>query len=108
MKKLTAIAVRQAKPREKDWKLSDGHGLFLLIKVNGAKYWRMKYRFGGKEKLLSIGVYPEYSLEEARDIADEARRTLRKDKKDPSAEKQAEKLNRLRVSENSFQSIARE
>ncbi len=108
MKKLTAIAVRQAKPRDRDWKLSDGHGLYLLVKTNGAKYWRMKYRLGGKEKLLSIGVYPDYSLEEARQIAGDARRALKKDNRDPSAEKQAEKLNRIKVSENSFQIIARE
>ena len=62
---LTALAVKQAKPKEKDYKLSDGGGMYLLVTKKGSKYWRLKYRFAGKEKGLAI-VYPTVSLEEAR------------------------------------------
>lgn len=62
---LTALAVKQAKPKEKDYKLSDGGGMYLLVTKKGSKYWRLKYRFAGKEKVLAI-VYPTVSLEEAR------------------------------------------
>lgn len=63
--KLTDVKIKQSKAKEKDYKLSDGRGLFLLVAKTGSKYWRMKYRFAGKEKLLSIGVYPEISLKKA-------------------------------------------
>jgi hypothetical protein len=53
--------VKAAKPRDKDYKLADEKGLYLLVKVNGSRYWRLKYRFNGKEKTLSIGVYPDVS-----------------------------------------------
>lgn len=59
---LTATEVKQAKPQEKPRKLSDGGGLYLLVTPSGAKYWRYKYRFGGKEKVLSLGGYPEEGL----------------------------------------------
>ncbi|MFA7554321.1 MAG: integrase family protein [Spongiibacteraceae bacterium] len=73
---LTAIAVKSAKPKEKDYKLTDGRGLYLLIKKNGSKYWRQKYRIAGKEKLLALGVYPETSLAEAREQRDLARKKI--------------------------------
>ncbi len=57
--KLSAVAPKNAKPREKPYKLSDGGGLYLLINPNGSKYWRLKYRHGGKEKNLALGVYPD-------------------------------------------------
>ena len=63
--KLTIKAVGAAKPREKPYKLADGNGMFLLVNPNGSKYWRLKYYFNGKEKLLALGVYPEVSLTEA-------------------------------------------
>ena len=63
---LTARQVETAKPKEKDYKLSDERGLFLLVTTTGKRYWRMKYRIAGKEKKLSIGVYPEISLADAR------------------------------------------
>ncbi len=63
--KLTELGVRKAKPSSKQKKLTDGRGLFLLLHPNGSKYWSMKYRFMGKEKLLAIGVWPEVSLTEA-------------------------------------------
>ncbi|MCM5399765.1 Arm DNA-binding domain-containing protein, partial [Escherichia coli] len=55
---LTDIKVKTAKPKDKPYKLAAGGGMYLLINTNGSKYWRMKYRFAGKEKMLSIGVYP--------------------------------------------------
>lgn len=74
---LSDVACRNAKPREKAYKLSDFDGMYLEILPSGGKYWRMKYRFAGKEKRLAIGVYPEISLAEAREIRDEARKQLR-------------------------------
>ncbi|MGC4125501.1 Arm DNA-binding domain-containing protein, partial [Enterobacter sp.] len=59
---LTARQIETAKPRDKDYKLTDGQGLYLLVKKSGAKYWNLKYRFVGKEKKLSIGVYPIVTL----------------------------------------------
>ncbi|WP_409475960.1 Arm DNA-binding domain-containing protein [Stenotrophomonas sp. Y-13] len=64
-KSLTDMAARNAKGKEKSYKLSAGSGLYLLVMPNGSRYWRMKYSFAGKEKLLSIGVYPEITLKEA-------------------------------------------
>jgi len=89
---LTEIQIRRAKATDKPRKLSDGGGLYLLIKPNGtphgAKYWRLKYRVGAVEKLIAFGVHPEVSLAEARVRRDEARALLR-DGKDPSAERRA-------------------
>ncbi|WP_417323540.1 Arm DNA-binding domain-containing protein [Enterobacter asburiae] len=63
---LNARQVETAKPRDKAYKLADGGGLYLMVNTNGSKYWRMKYRFAGKEKKLSFGTYPDISLSEAR------------------------------------------
>lgn len=103
---LSDTAARQAKFTGKQQKLSDEKGLFLLITSSG-KYWRLKFRFGGKEKVLALGVYPEVSLKEARVKREEARRLLA-DGIDPSlARKQSKVVSRL-ASENSFEVIARE
>lgn len=104
---LTDTAIRKAKPREdgKARKLFDGGGLFLLVKPNGARYWRLKYRFHGKEKLLALGVYPDVSLKSARDKRDDARKQIAAGI-DPSEARKAEKA--ARSSENSFEAIARE
>ncbi|WP_429046898.1 tyrosine-type recombinase/integrase [Aeromonas veronii] len=103
---LSDTAVRQAKFTGKQQKLSDEKGLFLLISSSG-KYWRLKFRFGGKEKVLALGVYPEVSLKEARVKREEARRLLA-DGIDPSlARKQSKVASRL-ASENSFEVIAKE
>ncbi|MBL0669871.1 tyrosine-type recombinase/integrase [Aeromonas hydrophila] len=103
---LSDTAARQAKFTGKQQKLSDEKGLFLLITSSG-KYWRLKFRFAGKEKVLALGVYPEVSLKEARAKREEARRQLA-DGIDPSlARKQSKVANRL-ASENSFEVIARE
>lgn len=64
---LTEIQARNSKPRDRAYKLADGEGLFLLIQPNGSKLWRMKYRFGGKERLLSFGAYPALGLAAARE-----------------------------------------
>ena len=69
---LTDTKVRTTKPTEKPQKLFDGGGLFLLVTPTGGRLWRFKYRFGGSEKLLSIGTYPETSLAEARQRRDQA------------------------------------
>ena len=73
---LTDTAVRNAKPAIKARKLFDGGGLYLEISPRGGKWWRWKYRFGGKEKRLSLGVYPDVSLKAARARHDEARALL--------------------------------
>jgi hypothetical protein len=106
--KLTAIKVRQANPGKKDYKLFDGMGLFLLVKKNGSKYWRLKYRYLGKEKVLAIGVFPEVSLEAARDEMAKARQLLKKENRDPMVARQLEKLSRIEQTENAFEIIARE
>lgn len=76
MPKLTDAAVRNAQPGAKPRKLFDTDGLYLLVQPNGSRYWRMKYRFAGKEKLLALGVYPAVSLKDARQRRDEARQLL--------------------------------
>jgi integrase len=90
MPTLTEAQIRAAKPREKPYKLCDTRGLYLLIKPNDRRFWRFKYRFGGKEKLLSFGTYPYASLKRARDRREEARRLL-EEGKDPSAQRQDQK-----------------
>ncbi len=87
---LTDTAIRKAKPIDKAYKLSDSGGLYLLIKPNGARYWRMKYRHAGKEKLLSFGVYPAISLADARERREQARRLIANDI-DPGEAKRAAK-----------------
>jgi hypothetical protein len=71
---LTDVAVRQARPRPKEYKLSDERGLLLLVGPNGRKGWRLRYKFEGREKMLSFGTYPEVSLSMARERRDAARR----------------------------------
>lgn len=63
---LTDIKVRTAKPAHKPFKLTDGEGMHLLVNPNGSKYWRLQYRFSGKQKMLALGIYPMVSLAEAR------------------------------------------
>lgn len=101
---LSDTACKQAKPRDKDYKMTDGEGMYLLVKKSGKKYWRMNYRFGGKSKTLAIGVYPEISLKMAREKRLEARRLL-KDGIDPSKQKQLEKLEREAAGEDSFAAV---
>src|SRR5262245_43893891 len=104
---ITDIAIRGTRPREKPFKLSDSGGLYLLVHPNGARWWRLKYRYGGRERLLWLGVYPAVGLKEARAARDDAKRLLR-DGVDPSAVRKAKKAARTDAAEGSFEVIARE
>jgi integrase len=103
--KLTDLALRNAKPGDKPRRLSDGGGLFLEIRPNGAKYWRMAYRFTGKQKLLAFGVYPEISAPEARKAAQLAKEHLAAGR-DPGLVKKV--LKGENCTENTFQAVAEE
>jgi len=105
--KLTELGLRKAKPSSKPKKFSDGGGLFLLLHPSGSKYWRMKYRFIGKEKLLAFGVWPEVSLTEARKKRNEAKQLLKSDK-DPSAAKKNLKVSQKVAQSNTFGSVTEE
>jgi len=104
---LTNTACKNAKPEAKPRKMADGNGLYLEVMPNGSKYWRMKYRIHGKEKRLAIGVYPEVTLEEAREARAAARKQLA-DGLDPSEEKKRTKLQQRIGYENNFKAVALE
>jgi integrase len=107
---LTNTAIRNAKPETKARKLFDERGLYLLVAPDGGKWWRFKYRFGGKEKLLSLGVYPDVGLKQAREKRDAARKLVAASV-DPSAERQAAKaalIETERRERDSFEAVARE
>ena len=104
---LTDIAIRRAQPAKKSRKMFDGRGLYLEVAPRGGKWWRVKYRFGGKEKRLALGVYPDVSLKEARQRCEDARRMLTQEI-DPSAHRQALKAARAQQASNSFEAVARE
>lgn len=104
---LTDLQVKKAKVTDKPQKLSDGGGLYLLVQANGAKYWRLKYRFMGVEKVLALGVYPDISLSDARERREVARKLLANGA-DPSAVKKAQKAASVALTENSFEIVARE
>ncbi|MCB1949425.1 integrase arm-type DNA-binding domain-containing protein [Nitrosomonas sp.] len=104
---LTDITIRNAKPDTKTKKLFDERGLYLEISPAGGKWWRLKYRFNDKEKRISLGVYPDVGLKDARDRRDEARKLLANGI-DPSENRKAMKSARKERSANSFEVIARE
>ena len=104
---LTDFAIRAAKPRKKPFKLSDGGGLHLLVHPKGAKLWRMKYRYGSKEKLLSFGPYPITPLVAARRKLDEAKKLLA-DGVDPSVQKKRDKITAATAARNTFGAVAAE
>lgn len=104
---LSARQVETCKPKEKEYKISDERGLYLLVKPSGARYWRFKYRFGGKEQKLSFGVYPDVSLAKARTLREEAR-ALVAEGRDPGEKKKLEKLTRKFSVENTFRALAME
>ncbi len=104
---LTDTAIRSTKPGEKPQKLFDSGGLFLLLNPNGSRWWRFKYRMGGKEKLLSLGTYPEISLKEARERRDDARKAV-KNGIDPSAQRQNEKAATKQAAATTFAAIAQD
>jgi integrase len=99
--------IKHAKPTGKAYRLSDEKGLYLEVSPNGGKWWRLKYRFDGKEKRLSLGTYPEVGLKLARERRDEARKQLA-DGIDPSIHRQATKATRSDRAANSFEVLARE
>jgi len=104
---LTAITVRNAKPSSKTKKLFDGRGLYLEVSPRGGKWWRYKYRFNGKEKRISLGVYPDVSLSDARERLQDARKLVANGV-DPSEARKAEKAAGTERAANSFEVIARE
>ncbi|MGH8501756.1 MAG: Arm DNA-binding domain-containing protein [Gammaproteobacteria bacterium] len=87
---MTEATIRSAKPGDKPRKLSDAGGLYLLLNPNGSRWWRLKYYFGGKQKGLSLGVYPDVDLKQARQKRDEFR-TLLSNGIDPSEHRKAER-----------------
>jgi len=99
--------IKNAKPTAKSYKLADGGGLYLLIHTNGSKYWRLKYRFGGKEKTLALGVYPDVSLADAREQRQEAKKHLR-NFVDPSEDRKQRKQATVSKTVNSFETVAKE
>ncbi|EKN3687339.1 tyrosine-type recombinase/integrase [Yersinia alsatica] len=103
---LSDVKVRTAKPEAKAYKLTDGEGMVLLVHPNGSKYWRLRYRFGGKEKMLALGKYPEISLADARARRDEARKLLANGV-DPSESKKAVKVEQEQEA-ITFEVVARE
>ncbi|MCS1421638.1 tyrosine-type recombinase/integrase [Citrobacter portucalensis] len=103
---LTDIKVRSAKPQEKEYTLVDGDGMFLLIHPNGSKYWRFRFRFGGKQHLMAFGVYPETSLADARQKREEARKLVAVGI-DPREHKRAVKEEQAKEA-ITFESVARE
>jgi integrase len=102
--KLSDVAIRQAKPKERPYKLSDGGGLHLLINPNGSRYWRLKYRINKKEKVLALGVYPTISTKDARKDANDAKLLIGKGI-DPSIVKKQLKAS---ISQSAFSPIAKE
>lgn len=104
---LTDRTIRNAKAGERVCKLFDGGGMYLLVTLDGAKYWRLKYRHGGKEKLLALGVYPEVTLKEAREKRDEARKKIANGI-DPSEQRKVDKRQAEVRAGNTFEAVARE
>ena len=104
--KLTDRACKHAEVREKAYKLTDGHGLYLHVMPTGSKLWRFKYHFLGKERVLSLGSYPLVPLVEAREKREAARKQIR-DGNDPGFIRKEEKAKALAASQNTFEAIAR-
>ena len=111
---LTELSIKQAKPKEKQYKLTDGEGMYLRVYPNGSKYWQLQYWFDGKQKILSLGVWPNISLKEARDKRFLAKKIIKEgidpnDEKKERLEKQSfereeEKLRKI----STFQKVAHE
>ncbi len=104
---LSDAKVRAAKPKDKRYKLTDEKSMFLLVAPNGSKYWQLKYRYDGKEKVYQIGTYPDIGLADARKARDEARSLIAKGV-DPMAQKRAAKRSKAEAASNSFRLIALE
>ena len=104
---LTNVDIKNAKPRDKSYRLYDEKGLYLEVTPAGGKLWRLKYRFGGKEKRLAIGPYPEVGLKAAREARDSAR-SLRANGTDPSEHKKRQKAAQTKHIDGAFETLARE
>lgn len=104
---ITDIAARNAAPREKTYRLADSGGMYLEVSPSGGKYWRLKYRFNGKEKRLALGVYPTVGLAAARKKRDIAREQLAAGI-DPGEKKKIDKRTARLNANNSFEVVARE
>ena len=104
---LSESQVENAKAKNKDYKLSDGFGLHLLVKSTSGKLWRFQYRYSGQQKVLALGSYPRISLVEAREKTEEAKKQLA-DGLDPSQLKKEQKISQLRQEECNFEMVARE
>jgi hypothetical protein len=105
--RLSTAKIQNSPPQKKTVRLFDGRGLYLEIAPTGSRWWRFKYRFAGKEKRISLGVYPDVGLKNARDRRDEMRRLVA-DGIDPSAARKQEKLMALDAALNTFEAVARE
>ena len=104
---LTDTAIRKAKPGDKPVRLFDGGGLYLEVAPSGGKWWRLKYRYTGKEKRISLGVYPDVPLKKARERRNDARRLLA-DGVDPGENRKAMQAAGADRAANSFEVVARE
>lgn len=107
MPPLTDVKVKEAKPREKAYRLSDERGMYLEVSPSGSRWWRLKYRYGGKEKRLALGVYPDVSLKAARGKRDAARQLL-SDGVDPGQHRKEVTAAKVLAAENSFEAVALE
>lgn len=105
--KLSELAIKKAKPKERIYRMADGGGMYLEVMPNGSKYWRLKYRFGSKEKRLAFGVYPSVCLSAAREKARLAKVQLAEGN-DPGELKKQEKLNKQTSLSNTFSAVASE
>lgn len=103
--KLTKTQVFNAKPGDREVKLSDGGGLYLLVTATGGKHWRWKYRFNGKEKKMAFGSFPEVGLAEARELHADSRKLLRAGV-DPMAQRRSERVEARRESDSSFEAVS--
>jgi integrase len=104
---LTDTTAKQAKSKDKPYKLTDEKGMYLEVMPTGSKYWRLKYRYLGKEKRLALGVYPDVSLKQARDKRDDARKQIAAGN-DPGQLKQVAKRAKKIAAANSFEAVTRE
>lgn len=104
---LTDNAIKNFKPAKKPIRNFDSNGLYIEVSPSGGKWWRLKYRFQGKEKRLSLGVYPEISLKKARELRDEFRKMVAEGL-DPSENRKTQKNSQIESGNNTFESIARE
>jgi integrase len=104
---LTVAAIRNARPKHKPIRIYDSGGLYVEVSPSGGRWWRLSYRYAGKRKLISLGIYPDITLAEARERRDAARKLLANGK-DPSAKRKADKREALARMENSFEAVARE